>query len=51
MSSHATMQFKLTLLAYESDLSGIGPTLMKIKQLLDARECSDLVEKYEYGNF
>jgi len=49
--NHATMQFKMTLLAYESDLSWIEPTLIKIKRLLDTEECPDHAEKCEYGAF
>jgi hypothetical protein len=48
---HATMQFKVTLLAYQSDLSWIEPTLMNIKKLLDAKNCPDHLEKCEYGKF
>lgn len=48
---HATMQFKVTLLAYKSDLSWIEPTLKSIKQLLDARKCPDHAMKCEYGAY
>lgn len=47
----ATMQFKMTLLAYESDLSWIEPTLIKIKQLLDTKECPSHAKKCEHGIF
>jgi hypothetical protein len=48
---HATMQFKVTLLAYKSDLSWIEPTLKKIKKLLDSKECPAHADKCEYGVF
>ncbi|MDC0033322.1 PD-(D/E)XK nuclease family protein [Alphaproteobacteria bacterium] len=48
---HATMQFKMTLLAYESDLSWIEPTLLKIKQLLQSAVCPNHTERCEHGAF
>ena len=48
---HATMQFKMTLLAYESNLSWIDPTLIKIKKLLHAEECPNHAVQCEFGGF
>ena len=46
---HATMQFKVSLLAYRSDLSWIEPTLKNIKQLLNSKELPGHAENCEYG--
>tara|TARA_Y100001960_G_scaffold276201_1_gene306216 strand:- start:553 stop:1347 length:795 start_codon:yes stop_codon:yes gene_type:complete len=47
----AEMQFKMTLIPYESDLSWIEPTLFKINELLQSEQCPDHVERCEYGQF
>lgn len=47
----ATMEFKITLIAYESDLSWIEPTLEKIKALLDSPICPDHSKHCEHGAF
>ena len=47
----ATMHFKMTLLAYKSDLSWIEPTLLQIKEVLHAEECPNHAEQCEHGEF
>ena len=47
----ATMQFKVTLIEYKSDMSWIEPTLLDIKKLLNAEECPDHAGQCEHGNF
>lgn len=47
----ATMHFRMTLLAYESDLSWIEPTLRQIKELLHAEECPNHADQCEHGKF
>ncbi len=49
--SGASMEFKMSLLVYQSDLSWIEPTLVKIKRLLHAEKCPDHAEKCEHGSF
>ena len=47
----AVMEFKITLLPYKSDPSWVEPTLIKIKELLDAEECPDHADRCEHGSF
>ena len=47
----AIMEFKVTLLPYESDTSWVEPTLIKIKKLLDTEGCPDHAENCEHGSF
>lgn len=48
---YATMQFKMTLIEYESDLSWIEPTLLRVKAWLERKNCPEHSEKCEYGAF
>lgn len=47
----AVMQFKMTLIEYESNLTWIEPTLYRVKELLDADEQPDHSGGCEYGSF
>ena len=47
----ATMQFKMTLLPYESDLSWIEPALKEIMAVLKAPHCPDHSDECEQGAF
>ena len=47
----ATMQFKMTLIEYESDISWIEPTLQKIKKILDSKDQPNHSEDCDYGAF
>ena len=47
----ATMKFKTSLLTYEGNDSWIEPSLFKIKDLLESKECPEHVEKCEHERF
>jgi len=47
----AVMEFKISLLPYESDTSWVEPTLIKIKKLLDTEECPSHADNCEHGSF
>ena len=47
----ANMQFKMTLIEYESDLSWIEPTLQNIKKVLDSKDQPNHSEDCDYGAF
>ena len=48
---NATMEFKISLIAYESNLSWVEPTLRKIKALLDAPNCPGHTKHCDHGAF
>ncbi len=47
----AVMEFKISILRYESDQSWIEPTLIKIRQLLERKRCPEHAVNCEQGSF
>ncbi len=47
----AVMEFKMTLIPYESDLSWIEPILFQIKKVLTNQVCPSHSQSCEYGRF
>ena len=48
---NATMEFKISLITYESDFSWVEPTLRKIKKLLNSPKCPEHSKRCEHGVF
>jgi hypothetical protein len=48
---NATMEFKISLITYESDFSWVEPTLRKIKKLLNSPKCPEHSKRCEHGAF